>query len=31
MMDRGIVERLPKRRTGGAHRSPFLYRFTTSR
>ena len=27
MLDRAIVERLPDRRTGGAHRSPFLYRF----
>jgi ADP-ribose pyrophosphatase YjhB (NUDIX family) len=30
MLDRGVVERLPERRTGGAHRSPSLYRFTTS-
>lgn len=27
MIAAGIVERLPERRTGGAHRSPYLYRF----
>lgn len=27
VLDLGIVERLPERRRGGAHRSPFLYRF----
>jgi 8-oxo-dGTP diphosphatase len=29
MLERGVVERLAERRTGGAHRSPYLYRFTT--
>lgn len=28
MLERGLVQRLPQRRTGGAHRAPFLYRFT---
>jgi len=28
MIDRGVVVRLPARRTGGAHRAPYLYRFT---
>jgi 8-oxo-dGTP diphosphatase len=28
MLDRGGVERLNERRRGGAHRAPFLYRFT---
>jgi ADP-ribose pyrophosphatase YjhB (NUDIX family) len=27
ILERGTVERLPERRTGGAHRAPFLYRF----
>jgi len=27
MLERGVLERLPYRRTGGAHRAPFLYRF----
>jgi hypothetical protein len=27
MLERGTVERLSERRTGGAHRAPFLYRF----
>lgn len=27
ILDLGIVERLPERKTGGAHRAPFLYRF----
>jgi ADP-ribose pyrophosphatase YjhB (NUDIX family) len=27
MLERGGIERLGERRTGGAHRSPFLYRF----
>jgi 8-oxo-dGTP diphosphatase len=27
MLDRGFIERLPERKTGGAHRSPWLYRF----
>jgi ADP-ribose pyrophosphatase YjhB (NUDIX family) len=31
MLERGVVERLAERRTGGAHRSPYLYRFTTQR
>jgi 8-oxo-dGTP diphosphatase len=30
MLDRGGVERLAERRRGGAHRAPFLYRFTVS-
>jgi 8-oxo-dGTP diphosphatase len=28
ILDTGFVERLPERKTGGAHRSPYLYRFT---
>jgi 8-oxo-dGTP diphosphatase len=28
MLDRGGLERLEERRTGGAHRAPYLYRFT---
>lgn len=28
MLQRGVLERLPERRTGGAHRPAFLYRFT---
>jgi 8-oxo-dGTP diphosphatase len=28
MLERGTIERLPERRTGGGHRAPFLYRFT---
>src|SRR5262245_3291649 len=31
MLERGTVERLRERRTGGAHRSPFLYRFAARR
>jgi ADP-ribose pyrophosphatase YjhB (NUDIX family) len=31
ILDRGLVERLPKRREGGAHRAPFLYRFAAKR
>ena len=31
MLDRGGLVRLPERRTGGAHRAPFLYRFETRR
>lgn len=27
ILDLGFVERLPERRTGGAHRAPYLYRF----
>ena len=27
MLELGIVERLPERKTGGAHRAPWLYRF----
>jgi ADP-ribose pyrophosphatase YjhB (NUDIX family) len=27
ILDLGFVERLPERKTGGAHRAPFLYRF----
>jgi 8-oxo-dGTP diphosphatase len=27
MLERGGIERLPERRTGGAHRAPYLYRF----
>jgi ADP-ribose pyrophosphatase YjhB (NUDIX family) len=27
MLDLGFVERLPERKTGGAHRAPYLYRF----
>jgi ADP-ribose pyrophosphatase YjhB (NUDIX family) len=27
MLDLGFVERLPERRTGAAHRAPYLYRF----
>jgi 8-oxo-dGTP diphosphatase len=30
MLERGCLERLSERRTGGAHRSPYLYRFTAS-
>jgi hypothetical protein len=30
ILDLGFVERLPERKTGGAHRAPFLYRFVTS-
>jgi 8-oxo-dGTP diphosphatase len=29
MLDRGGVERLNERREGGAHRAPYLYRFTS--
>ncbi len=29
MLESGILERLPERRTGGAHRAPYLYRFKT--
>ncbi len=28
MLERGGIERLSERRTGGAHRAPYLYRFT---
>jgi ADP-ribose pyrophosphatase YjhB (NUDIX family) len=28
MLDLGFVERLAERKTGGAHRAPYLYRFT---
>ena len=28
MLERGGIERLQERRTGGAHRAPYLYRFT---
>jgi 8-oxo-dGTP diphosphatase len=31
MLEEGTLERLPERRTGGAHRAPFLYRFTAHR
>ena len=31
MQKLGIIERLPERRTGGAHRSPYLYRFHRER
>jgi len=31
MLESGILERLPERRTGGAHRAAYLYRFKTSR
>jgi len=31
MLERRVVERLSLRRAGGAHRSPFLYRFAASR
>ncbi len=31
MLERGAVERLPERPTGGAHRAPYLYRFTPAR
>lgn len=31
MLAAGIVERLAERRTGGAHRAPFLYRFARRR
>ena len=31
MVDRGGIERLNERRIGGAHRAPYLYRFTVSR
>ncbi len=31
MLERAAVERLPERRTGGAHRAPFLYRFRGER
>ncbi|MEO6528519.1 MAG: NUDIX domain-containing protein [Gemmatimonadaceae bacterium] len=27
MLDLGFIERLPERKTGGAHRAPYLYRF----
>jgi 8-oxo-dGTP diphosphatase len=30
VLDRGDIERLDMRRTGGAHRAPFLYRFVRS-
>jgi 8-oxo-dGTP diphosphatase len=30
MLERGGIERLQERRTGGAHRAPYLYRFTVS-
>jgi hypothetical protein len=30
MLERGGIERLQERRTGGAHRAPYLYRFTAS-
>ena len=30
MVDRGGIERLNERRIGGAHRAPYLYRFTVS-
>jgi 8-oxo-dGTP diphosphatase len=30
MLERGGIERLAERRTGGAHRAPYLYRFTAS-
>jgi len=30
MLERGGIERLTERRTGGAHRAPFLYRFRIS-
>jgi 8-oxo-dGTP diphosphatase len=29
MLDLGFVERLPERKTGGAHRAPYLYRFNS--
>ena len=28
ILDRGLVQRLPERKVGGAHRAPFLYRFS---
>jgi 8-oxo-dGTP diphosphatase len=31
MLERGGLERLAERRTGGAHRAPYLYRFTGPR
>lgn len=31
MLDQGFIVRLAERKTGGAHRSPFLYRFVTKR
>jgi 8-oxo-dGTP diphosphatase len=31
VQDLGLVERLPERRTGGAHRAPYLYRFDVER
>jgi ADP-ribose pyrophosphatase YjhB (NUDIX family) len=31
ILDLGVVERLPERRTGLAHRSPYLYRFMRGR
>lgn len=31
ILDLGIVERLPERKTGGAHRAPYLYRFNVQR
>ena len=31
MLERDLVERLPERRIGGAHRAPYLYRFKTHR
>lgn len=30
VLDLGFVERLPERKTGGAHRAPYLYRFASS-
>ncbi len=30
MLERGGIERLEERRTGGPHRAPYLYRFTVS-
>lgn len=31
ILDQGFIERLGERKTGGAHRSPYLYRFVDSR
>jgi len=31
MLESGMLERLPDRRTGGAHRAPYLYRFKVER
>jgi ADP-ribose pyrophosphatase YjhB (NUDIX family) len=31
ILDRGLVERLPTRREGGAHRAPFLYQFAAAK